>query len=91
LRTYVIVTGVVFGLLTLAHVWRLVEPHLARDPFFIVATLVAAFLAVRERARARAATPKRQRPATTAQVDFLFMICSSEFLSAQRPAFRGRS
>ena len=34
-----------FGLLTLAHVWRLTqEPHLARDPWFLFFTLAAAGL-----------------------------------------------
>ena len=47
MRTYIIATGVVFGLLTLAHIWRLfVEPHLARDPWFILTTLVAGSLSV---------------------------------------------
>lgn len=47
LRTYVIVAGVVFSLLTLVHIWRLVvEPHLATDPWFMLATLVAAGLAI---------------------------------------------
>ena len=45
MRTYVIATGIVFALLTLAHIWRIVlEPHLVRDPFFITATVVAAAL-----------------------------------------------
>ncbi len=37
-------TGIVFGLLVLAHVWRVAaeSPALAREPFFVVATLVAA-------------------------------------------------
>jgi hypothetical protein len=47
MRSYVIATGVVFGLLTLAHIWRLfVEPQLATDPSFILITLVAASLSV---------------------------------------------
>ncbi len=47
MRTYVIATGVVFGLLTLAHIWRLaVEPHLATDPWFMLFTVVAASLSV---------------------------------------------
>jgi len=38
----VITTGTLFGLLTLAHVWRVVqEPHLARDPFFLAFTGLA--------------------------------------------------
>lgn len=42
MRTYVISTGIVFGLLTLAHVWRaILEPHLAQQPSYIGVTLVA--------------------------------------------------
>lgn len=48
MRTYVITTGAVFGLLTLAHLWRIVgeNPHLASDPFFIAITAVSAALCV---------------------------------------------
>jgi len=36
------ITGLLFGCLTLAHVWRLFEePHLAGDPWFIGFTAVA--------------------------------------------------
>jgi hypothetical protein len=36
MRPYVITTGTVFGLLVVAHVWRVVEegPGLAREPWF---------------------------------------------------------
>jgi hypothetical protein len=45
LRTYVIVAGAVFGLLTIAHLWRIaVEPHLAREPWFILTTVASALL-----------------------------------------------
>ena len=45
MRTYVVIAGGVFGLLTAAHVWRImVEPHLARDPWFILTTVVSAAL-----------------------------------------------
>jgi hypothetical protein len=45
-KTYVIITAVVFGLLALVHVWRMIEegPHVARDPFFIISTVVAVAL-----------------------------------------------
>ena len=44
---YVITTGVVFGLITLTHIWRLVvEPHLLREPWFMLLTVAAAGLAV---------------------------------------------
>ena len=39
------VTGVLFGLLTAAHIWRVFEePHLAKDPWFIAFTLISAAL-----------------------------------------------
>lgn len=46
MRAYVLTTGIVFGLLALAHVWRFIEegPALARNPFFIVITVAAAAL-----------------------------------------------
>ena len=44
---YIIVTGIVFALLTVAHVLRLfAEPHLVGEPWFMVVTLAAAGLAV---------------------------------------------
>jgi uncharacterized membrane protein len=43
MRLYVVGTGVVFGLITVAHLWRMVvEPHLARDPWYLFLTAVAA-------------------------------------------------
>jgi hypothetical protein len=45
MRIYVITTGVVFGLLTVAHIWRGVqEHHLATEPWFILITLATAVL-----------------------------------------------
>lgn len=48
MRAYLITTGSVFTLITLAHVWRVVaeSASLARDPFFIALTVVAAGLSV---------------------------------------------
>jgi hypothetical protein len=47
MRAYVIATGVIFGLLVIVHVWRMVEePHLAKDPWFILVTAVCAGLSV---------------------------------------------
>ncbi len=47
MKKYVAATGVLFALLALVHVWRLFEePHLARDPFFVGMTLLAAGLSV---------------------------------------------
>ena len=46
LKNYVITTGAVFGLLTLAHIARVVAegPHLATDPSFVLITVAAAGL-----------------------------------------------
>jgi uncharacterized membrane protein len=47
MKGYVITTGSLFGLLTLAHIWRMVqEPHLVRDPWFLVFTALATGLCV---------------------------------------------
>jgi hypothetical protein len=45
MKTYVITTGAIFGLLTLAHLWRMtVERHLASDPWYLVITVGTAVL-----------------------------------------------
>jgi hypothetical protein len=46
MRAYVMTTGVLFGLITLAHVWRVIEEGrvLASDPWFILLTVAAAAL-----------------------------------------------
>jgi hypothetical protein len=46
MKAYVMTTGAVFGLLALAHVWRVVEEgrHLAADPWYVLITVVAAAL-----------------------------------------------
>ena len=46
MKAYVITTGAIFGLLTVAHVLRIVieNPRLATDPGFIVLTAVSAAL-----------------------------------------------
>lgn len=48
MKSYVITTGTVFGLLTLVHVWRMfVEgPHRVHDPFFLALTALTACLSV---------------------------------------------
>jgi hypothetical protein len=47
MRSYVVVAGVIFGLLVVAHLWRMiVEPHLARDPWFLLVTIAAGVLGV---------------------------------------------
>jgi hypothetical protein len=46
MKAYVITTGVVFGLLTLAHIWRVIEegPHLAKEPWYVLITVASAAL-----------------------------------------------
>lgn len=47
MRAYVITTGAVFGLLTLAHLWRYVEErHLITDFWHVSVTIIAAALAI---------------------------------------------
>jgi hypothetical protein len=45
MKSYVIATGVLFGLVTLAHIWRMFEePQLTTDPFFLSITTITATL-----------------------------------------------
>ena len=46
MKMYLIISGAIFGLITLAHIWRAVAegPNLATDPSFIFLTLAAASL-----------------------------------------------
>ena len=48
MKAYVITTGAVFGLITLAHVVRIIAegPHLVTEPWYVLLTVVAAALAV---------------------------------------------
>jgi hypothetical protein len=48
MKAYLITTGTVFTLVTAAHIWRVIgeSAALARDPGFIVLTIVAASLSV---------------------------------------------
>ena len=48
MKTYVITTGVIFGLLALIHIWRIIEEgsRLATDPWFILVTAIAAALSL---------------------------------------------
>ena len=48
MRVYVMITGTLFGLVALVHVWRMIEESrsLATDPWFLLITLVAAGLSV---------------------------------------------
>jgi hypothetical protein len=46
MKAYVITTGAVFGLLTLAHIWRVIEegPHLMKEAPWVLITVAAAAL-----------------------------------------------
>jgi hypothetical protein len=48
MRAYVMTTGAVFGLITLAHVLRIIAegPHLVTEPWYVLLTVVAAALGV---------------------------------------------
>ena len=48
MRTYVAITGVIFGLITVAHIWRLVAEgsRLATQPFFVLLTVASTALAL---------------------------------------------
>jgi hypothetical protein len=48
MRTYVAVTGTLFGLLALVHVWRVVAEsnRLAADPWYVALTALSAGLCV---------------------------------------------
>ena len=48
MRIYVMLTGTLFGLIALAHLWRLVgeAPHLTADPVFVLLTLAAGALSL---------------------------------------------
>jgi hypothetical protein len=47
-KAYVMTTGILFGVLTVVHLWRALEegPRLATDPWFVLITLLAAALCV---------------------------------------------
>jgi hypothetical protein len=44
MKAYVMTTGTIFGLITLAHIWRVIEEgrHLATEPFFVLLTVATA-------------------------------------------------
>jgi hypothetical protein len=46
MKSYVMTTGVLFGLLTVVHLWRVVEegPRLATDPWYVLITFAATAL-----------------------------------------------
>jgi hypothetical protein len=60
MRAYVMTTGAVFGLLALAHLWRVIEEGwgVASDPFFILTSLVSAGLCLWALRMIRHAAPR---------------------------------
>jgi hypothetical protein len=48
MRTYLLVTAIVFALLALVHIWRAIEESssLARDPWFAIVTVISAALSI---------------------------------------------
>jgi hypothetical protein len=46
MKAYVMTTGAMFGLLTVAHLWRIIEEgrQLARDPWYVLITIATAAL-----------------------------------------------
>jgi hypothetical protein len=48
MKAYVMTTGAVFGLITLAHLLRMIAegPHVVADPWFVLLTIAAASLCV---------------------------------------------
>jgi len=48
MKAYVIITGAIFGLLALLHVWRVIAERssLAMEPWFVLMTLASAALCV---------------------------------------------
>jgi protein-S-isoprenylcysteine O-methyltransferase Ste14 len=46
MKAYVTTTGILFGLITVAHVLRIIDewPHLATDPWYLLLTAAAATL-----------------------------------------------
>jgi hypothetical protein len=48
MKAYVITTGTIFGLITVAHIWRVIEEgaHLVTQPWWVLLTLAAAALSL---------------------------------------------
>jgi hypothetical protein len=46
MKAYVMTTGVLFGLLTVAHIWRIFaeRPDLASEPWYVLITIATAAL-----------------------------------------------
>ena len=48
MKAYVTITGAVFGLLTLVHIWRVIEEgrRLATEPWYVLITVASAALSL---------------------------------------------
>ncbi len=48
MKAYLLTTGTVFALITLAHIWRAISESatLVRDPFYVILTLLSAGMSV---------------------------------------------
>ena len=47
MKVYIIITGVIFALITIAHFVRMVmEPHVLTEPMYLFLTLLSAALAI---------------------------------------------
>ena len=47
MRAYVLTSGSIFGLIFLAHIWRIfLEPHVLGEPLWVLLTLAAAGLSL---------------------------------------------
>jgi hypothetical protein len=47
MRLYIITTGVIFALITIAHIGRMAsESHVLKEPLFVVLTLLSAALTI---------------------------------------------
>jgi hypothetical protein len=64
MRAYIATTGLVFALLVLAHVWRLLAEgiYVARDPWLVGSTVLAAALAIWAWRLLRAGTSASDQP-----------------------------
>lgn len=48
MKAYVMTTGAIFGLLTLIHIWRVIQerPQLATAPWYVLITVASAVLCI---------------------------------------------
>ena len=47
MKTYAMTTGLIFGLITIVHLWRMIEERqMATEPWYVLITVAAAVLSV---------------------------------------------